>query len=134
VLNEQFKYSELTGKIIGCAMAVHRGLGNGFPEVFYQRALAMELNAADIPFEREFEMSVYYKDEHIGKRRVDFLVQNIISVELKAVSEIEGIHIAQAINYLEIYNLEVGLLINFGQRSLQFKRFNNKKYRGPQSQ
>lgn len=134
MLNENLRHSELTGKIIGCAMAVHRALGNGFPEVFYQRALAMELSETGIPFEREFEMPVYYKDEHIGKRRVDFLVQNIISVELKAVSQIEGVHIAQAINYLEIYNLEVGLLINFGQSSLQFRRFNNKKYKPPQSQ
>lgn len=129
MINEQYKYSELTGKIIGCAMAVHRTLGNGFPEVFYQRALALELGAASIPFAREFEMPVFYHDKHIGSRRVDFLVADTISVELKAVSALEGIHFAQALNYLEIYNLEIGLLINFGKASLEFKRFTNKKYR-----
>jgi GxxExxY protein len=129
MINEAYKFSALTGRVIGCAMAVHRTLGNGFPEVMYQRALAIELRLADIAFVRETPISVYYRDEHIGTRRVDFLVENIISVELKATTQLEPIHFAQAINYLEAYNLEVGLLINFGKPSLEFRRFTNKKYK-----
>jgi GxxExxY protein len=124
-----YKYSEKTHTIIGCAMEVHRLLGNGFQEVIYQRALAMEMTLQGILFAREFEMPIYYKGEHIGTRRVDFLVEELISVELKAQSSLTDTHLAQAINYLEAYNLEVGLLINFGETSLVFKRLNNKKYK-----
>lgn len=129
MIKEEYKNSEITGKIIKCAMAVHNELGNGFQESIYQRALAIEFELEEIPFEREFEMEIYYKENHIGTRRVDFLVNGDISVELKAVSKIENEHFAQAINYLEIYNLEIGMLINFGERSLNFKRLQNKKYR-----
>lgn len=131
MVNEQYKYSELTGKIIGCSMEVHKQLGNGFQEVIYQRALAIEMILAGISFSREFEMFIYYKDEHIGTRRVDFLVEGIISVELKAHIKLEDVHFAQAINYLEAYNLEIGLLINFGENSLNFKRLTNKKFKSP---
>jgi len=110
-------------------MDVHSTLGNGFQEVIYQRALAIELGLAGIEFQREFEMDIYYKENHIGKRRVDFLIEGNISVELKATTNLDNNHYAQAINYLEAYNLEVGLLINFGETSLVFKRFANKKYR-----
>lgn len=130
MINEQYKYSELTSKIIGCAMKVHSTLGNGFPEVIYQRALAIELHLADIGFKREFEMPIFYREQQIGTRRVDFLVEGYISVELKATTKLDDIHYAQAINYLEAYNLEIGLLINFGETSLQFKRFQNKKFKG----
>jgi GxxExxY protein len=129
MVNEQYKYSELTSKIIGCAMAVHKTLGNGFQEVIYQRALAIEMSSAGIHFQREFEMPIYYHDEHIGTRRVDFLVEDVISVELKAITKLDNAHFAQAINYLEVYNLEIGLLINFGEKSLIFKRLTNKKYK-----
>jgi GxxExxY protein len=129
MINEQYKYSELTSKIIGCAMTVHQTLGNGFQEVIYQRALAIEMKLADIQFQREFEMSIFYRSECIGTRKVDFLVENIISVELKAVNALDNSNFAQAINYLEAYNLEIGLLINFGETSLKFKRLTNKKYR-----
>jgi len=129
MIKEEFKYSEKTGKIIGCAMAVHRALGNGFPEVFYQRALAIEMQIEEIAFYREFEMPVFYRKQKIGTRRVDFLVEELISVELKATSKLEDAHFAQAINYLEAYNLEVGLLINFGGSSLEYKRLTNKKYK-----
>ena len=129
MINKDYKYSELTGKIIGCAMAVHSDLGNGFQEVIYQRALQIELADQGFSFAREFEMPVFYKNVRIGTRRVDFLVEDIISVELKAVTQVKDVHLAQAINYLEAYNLEIGLLINFGQRSLEFKRFKNKKFR-----
>jgi len=131
MIDEQYKYSELTSKIIGCAMAVHRILGNGFQEVIYQRALVIEMLEANIQHEREFEMPIIYKNEHIGTRRVDFLVEGVISVELKAIIKLEAVHFAQAINYLEAYNLEIGLLINFGEQSLNFKRLTNKKYKSP---
>lgn len=129
MINEQYKYSELTSKIIGCAMTVHKALGNGFQEVIYQRALAIEMNMAGIAFSREFEMPIFYRDEQIGTRRVDFLVEGVVSVELKAITKLEDVHFAQAINYLEAYNLEVGLLINFGETSLNFKRLTNKKFK-----
>ena len=108
-------------------MRVHSALGNGFQEVIYQRALAIELKFSEIPFLREFEMPIFYRERHIGTRRVDFLVQDVLSVELKAVTKLEDAHFSQAINYLEAYHLEVGLLINFGERSLNFKRLKNKK-------
>lgn len=133
MINEQYKYSELTAKIIGCSMTVHSKLGNGFQEVIYQRALAIEMTLAGIAFSREFEMPIFYREEQIGTRRVDFLVEGIISTELKAVIKLEDVHLAQAINYLEAYNLEIGLLINFGERSLNFKRLANKKYKSGQS-
>ena len=134
MINEEYKYSELTSKIIGCAMTVHKILGNGFQEVIYQRALAIEMRLADIEFSREFEMPIFYKEEQIGTRRVDFLVEGIISVELKAITLLVNDNFAQAINYLEAYNLEIGLLINFGEPSLNFKRLTNKKFKSQQSQ
>ena len=122
MINDNYKYSELTGKIIGCAIEVHKILGNGFQEVIYQRALAKEMNMQGISFSREHEMQIFYKGDEIGTRRVDFFVEGKIMVELKAVIQLEDVHLAQAINYLEAYNMEIGLLINFGNRSLQFKR------------
>ena len=129
MIKKEYKYSELTGKIIGCAMTVHKSLGNGFQEVIYQRALEIEMRMAGISYAREFEMPIFYREEQIGTRRVDFLIEGVISVELKAILELENVHFAQAINYLEAYNLEIGLLINFGETSLNFKRLNNKKYK-----
>ena len=128
VVDKRYKYSELTGKIIRCAMNVHSTLKNGFQEVIYQKALEIEMADQGISFVREFEMPIYYKAQRIGTRRVDFLVENCISVELKARIQLENVHLAQAINYLEAYNLEVGLLINFGSNSLEFKRLTNKKF------
>ena len=115
MIKEAYKYSELTSKIIGCSMEAHKILGNGFQEVIYQRALAIEMNLAEIEFSREFEMPIFYRKERIGTRRVDFLVEGVISVELKAKTKLEDVDLAQAINYLEAYNLEIGLLINFGE-------------------
>ncbi len=129
MINEQYLHSELTGKIIGCAMEVHRALGNGFQEVIYQRALAIEMASQGLTFSREHEMHIFYKGEGIGTRRVDFFVEGKVMVELKAVIRLEDVHLAQAINYLEAYGLEVGLLINFGNRSLQFKRVMKPKNR-----
>jgi GxxExxY protein len=122
MINEQYKHSELTGKIIGCAMEVHKILGNGFQEVIYQRALAKEMSLQGLSYSREHEMQIFYKGDEIGTRRVDFFVEETIMVELKAVVQLEDVHLAQAINYLEAYGLEIGLLINFGNTSLQFKR------------
>lgn len=109
-------------------MEVHNILGNGFQEVIYQRALSLEFTLQNIEHEREYEMPIFYKENHIGTRRVDFLVENKISVELKALITLEPVHLAQAINYLEAYNLEVGLLINFGNTKLEFHRLQNKKF------
>lgn len=122
MIKEQYPDSELTSNIIGAAMEVHRFLGNGFQEVVYQRALSIELNLRNIEHEREKEMPLQYKGFDIGTRRVDFFVQHKIMVEIKAVKELEDVHLAQAINYLEAYGMEIGLLINFGNTSLQFKR------------
>jgi len=123
---------KITREVIGCAMEVHGIIGNGFQEVVYQRALSVEMKLRNVDHRREFEMPLSYKGVPVGKRRVDFLVANEISVEIKAVIQLEDVHFAQAINYLEAYNLQTGLLINFGARSLQFKRLFNKKYK-PQS-
>src|ERR1051325_6834830 len=122
MVKAEYKHSELTGKIIGCAMEVHRALGNGFQEVIYQRALAIEMRKQGLEFSREHEMQIFYKGEEIGTRRVDFFVEGKVMVELKAIILLEDVHLAQAINYLEAYGLEVGLLINFGARNLEFKR------------
>ncbi|HEV7331885.1 MAG TPA: GxxExxY protein [Flavisolibacter sp.] len=122
IVNDRYPQSELTGKVIGCCMEVHRVLGNGFQEVIYQRALALEFKRQNIPFSREHEMEIFYKGESIGTRRVDFFVDGKIMAELKAIIHLEDVHLAQAINYLEAYGLETGLLINFGAKSLQFKR------------
>ena len=123
------KNEELTHKIIGCAMSVHSALGNGFQEIIYQRAMVIELTDNKVVFNREFEMPVYYKNIQIGTRRVDFLVEGNISVEIKAVTKLEDVHLSQAINYLEAYDLESGLLVNFGAKSLEFKRLINKKFK-----
>lgn len=119
------KYQDITQKIIGASMEVHKTLGNGFQEVIYQRALALEMNAMGLTFQREFEMDIFYKGERIGGRRVDFFVENCIMVELKALIALEDVHLAQAMNYLEAYKMEIGLLINFGAKSLQFNRVHN---------
>ena len=123
-----FKFGEITEKIIGAAMRVHNTLGCGFQEVIYQRALELELRLIPVNYVREFEMPIFYLDQQIGLRRVDFFVENKISVELKALTNLEDVHLAQAINYLEAYNLEIGLLINFGSKRLEFHLFTNKKY------
>lgn len=120
---------ELTHRVIGCAMEVHRALGNGFQEVIYQRALAVELELNKITFAREYEMPVFFKDVQVGSRRVDFLVEECLSIELKALNGLDNANLAQGKNYLEAYNLPTGLLINFGTPSLEFKRLFNNKYK-----
>lgn len=129
MINEEYKYSALTGDIIGCAMRVHSALGNGFQELIYQRALEIEMRDVGLDYSREQEMPVLYKNHEIGTRRVDFLVEDVIAVELKALIKLEDVHLAQAINYLEAFNLEIGLLLNFGAKSLQQKRIVNSKFK-----
>lgn len=119
---------ELTYKIIGCAMKVHNTLGNGFQEVIYQRCLAIELAKADLIFGREMEQTIFYEGIDVGTRRADFIVENKIVVEIKAVINLEDVHLAQAKNYVVAYDFEKGLLINFGAVSLQHKLIFNPKY------
>ncbi|MFW5636679.1 MAG: GxxExxY protein [Thermodesulfobacteriota bacterium] len=118
----EYPLSDVTGKIIGCAMKVHNVLGNGFQEVIYQRALKIEMERQGISFARELDMDIHYEGVKIGTRRVDFLVAEKIMVELKAISRLENIHLAQCLNYLEVYRLDLGLLLNFGANRLEFKR------------
>ncbi len=119
------KHQDLTHKIIGCAMKVHSTLGNGFQEVIYQRALTIEMENAGLHFNREMRMDIYYEGINIGTRRVDFFVEDNIMVELKAIIKLEDVHLAQAMNYCQAYNLPIGLLINFGAKSMEFKRVYN---------
>jgi GxxExxY protein len=126
---DELKYDGITRTIIGFAMKVHTALGNGFQEVIYQRALEIEMNEQGLTSQREMEMPIFYKEQQIGKRRVDFFVEGLIMVELKAIIQLDDVHLAQAINYCEAYNTEIGLLINFGSKSLTFKRIFNKKYK-----
>jgi len=129
------KYQDLTYKIIGCAMEVHKLMGNGFQEVIYQRAISIEFTLQGLMFSREHEMQLNYKGHEIGTRRVDFFVEEKIMVEIKAVITLEDVHLAQAMNYVEAYGLDIGLLINFGSKSLQHKRVHNndKVYKFPPS-
>jgi len=119
------KHEEVTRKTIGCAMKVHSTLGNGFQEVIYQRALAIEMEKQGLGYKREMEMTIFYEGIDIGTRRVDFFVEENIMVELKAIIKLEDVHLAQAMNYCQAYNLPIGLLINFGSKSLEFKRVYN---------
>ena len=122
-MSDNYKYSEVTEKIIRCAMNVHNALGLGFPEVIYQRSLKVELDKYKINYSRELQLPVYYENELVGTRIVDFVVEDKVLVELKVVPELIYIHQAQVLNYLKAFNKEVGLLINFGEQRLKFKRF-----------
>jgi GxxExxY protein len=121
----------LTYKIIGCAMKVHNTLDNGFQEVIYQRCLAIELDKVNLDFKREVEQSIFYEGTNVGHRRADFVVSNKVIVELKAVINLEDAHLAQAKNYVVMYDFPKGLLINFGALSLQYKLIFNPKYNPP---
>lgn len=123
--NELYKYKSITNEIIGASFEVHSFLGNGFQEVIYQRALAYELSKRNLTYAREIDQNIYYKEleKLIGTRRVDFIVEGKVLVELKAIDKLDNIHYSQILNYLKAYQLEVGLLINFGSKSLNYKRF-----------
>ena len=120
-------YKEITEKIIASAIKIHKTLGNGFQEVIYQRAMEIEMPLHQLQFEREKVIPIFYRNIKIGTRRVDFFVEGKIMIELKALLKLEDVHLAQAINYCEAYNMEIGLLINFGSRNLEFKRVHNNK-------
>lgn len=109
-------------------MEVHSNLGNGFQEVIYQRALLLEMLEKGLGVQRELSIKIHYKNRLIGTRRVDFLVNECIIVELKACINLDAVHLAQTINYLEAFNLKVALLINFGNTRLEFRRLENRKW------
>ncbi|HMQ90946.1 MAG TPA: GxxExxY protein [Flavilitoribacter sp.] len=131
------QHGALTHKIIGCAMQVHNTLGSGFQEKIYQRALAIEMEKQGLSYAREMSMDIFYDGHHIGTRRVDFFVEDNIMLELKAVANLDDNHLNQAMNYCQAYGLPIGLLINFGAKSLQYKRVynlnhpDNKNYKKP---
>jgi GxxExxY protein len=122
ITNREYKHSEITGAVIGCGMRVHSGLGPGYPEVIYQRAMAYELDKIGLSFAREVSIPILYNGIQVGLRRADFIVKNAVVLELKAISELDKGNFNQVLNYLEAYKKEIGLLMNFGSESLQFKR------------
>ncbi len=128
MINEAYKYSEITAKVIGCAMKVHQKMRNGYQELIYHRCLIIELDKQGIKFLQEMELPIFYDGIQVGKRRVDFLIENKVVVEIKAVTELTDTYLSQALNYLESLNLEIGLLINFGSKSIEIKRIINNKY------
>ena len=127
MIKAEYKYSELTAKVIGCAMKVHQKMRSGYPEQIYHRCLIIEFSKEAISFQQEVEMPIYYDETLVGKRRADFLIENKVVLEIKA--ELTDAHLAQALNYLEGMNLEIGLLLNFGSKSLEIKRIINNKAR-----
>jgi GxxExxY protein len=129
MIKEEYKYSDITEKIIGSAMRVHQRMRNGYQELIYHRCLIIEFKKIALSFLSEIELPIFYDDIEVGKRRVDFLIENKVIVEIKALSELADVHLAQALNYLEAMNLEIGLLINFGAKSLEIKRLINNKYK-----
>lgn len=128
LVTKSMKLDQITYDINGCAMKVHNSLGNGFQEVIYQRCLAIEMKKAGMVFQREEEHDIFYEGYKVGTRRADFIVEGKVVVELKALISMEDVHLAQAKNYVVAYNKPVGLLINFGGRSLQFRKIYNPKY------
>jgi GxxExxY protein len=127
MIKNEYKHSEITARIIGSAMKVHQKLRSGYQEVIYQRCLCIEFDKAGIKYQQEREMPIYYDGIEVGKRRVDFLIEDKVVLEIKALSEFTDTCLAQALNYLEVLGLEVGLLLNFGAKSLEIKRIANGK-------
>ena len=127
MIKNEYKHSDITAKVIGCAMKVHQRMRNGYQEIIYQRCLCIEFDREGIKYQQEMEMPIFYDGIHVGKRRVDFLIEEKVVLEIKAVSELTDTYLAQALNYLEALNLETGLLLNFGAKSLEIKRIVNGK-------
>jgi GxxExxY protein len=127
IVKSEYKYSEITGKILASAFEVFNTIGCGFTESVYHRSLVIEFNNRNIQFHSEYELPIFYKNQKVGARRADFLIEKVVTVEIKAVSKLEDVHLAQAINYLEAFNIEIGMLINFGAKSLEYKRLANSK-------
>jgi len=127
MIKQEYKYSDITEKIIGCCMRVHQKMRNGYPELIYHKCLIIEFNKVPLSFSKEIELPIFYEGIEVGKRRIDFLIEQKVILEIKALSELTNSHLAQALNYLETMNMEVGLLINFGAKSLEVKRLINNK-------
>src|SRR6476469_9755533 len=117
------KHQEITETILGSAMKVHSHFGRGFAEIIYQRSLKIELEEKGFKCGLEVGKNIYYKGVLVGKRRLDLIVNDKVLVELKAISELDWLEYNNVVNYLKVFNIEVGLLLNFGSKSLQFKRF-----------
>jgi len=117
-----YLYKRLTEKVIGAAITVHKKLKSGFAEKVYQRALYLELNSIGIKFEREKEVSIYYRKVRIGKQVLDFLVERKLVVEVKKTDTLKSVHVAQVLSYLYATDLKLGLLLNFGGDNLEVKR------------
>ncbi len=126
-MEESMKFAPLTGTIIGCAMNVHRQLGNGFREIVYQRCLYIELKKMGLECKREVPMEIFYESEWVGTKKLDIIVGQKVLIEIKVLPELNKTSYSQVINYLKVFDLEVGLLLNFGMESLQFKRFVHSK-------
>lgn len=122
IVKPEYKYSDITGKILAACFEVYNEIGCGFSELVYHRSLIIEFTQRGIQFFSEYELPIFYKNQKVGARRADFLIEKVVTVEIKAVSKLEDIHLAQAINYLEAFNIEIGMLINFGAKSLEYKR------------
>jgi GxxExxY protein len=133
MVKEEYKYSDIREKIIGCVLRVHQRMRSGYPELIYHRCLKIEFGRNALCFLGEIELPIFYDEIQVGKRRVDFFVESKVIIEIKAISELTDAHLAQALNYLGVLNLEVGLLINFGSKSLEVKRLINSKYKSVQS-
>jgi GxxExxY protein len=129
MIKTEYKYSEITEGVIGCAMRVHQKMRNGYPELIYHNCLVIEFRKTGIKFQNEVELPIFYEGIEVGKRRIDFLIESKVVLEIKAITELTDAHLAQGLNYLEGLNLEVGLLINFGSKSLEIKRLINNKVR-----
>lgn len=130
----ELKCADITEKIIGCAMKVHGKMGPGYPEIIYGRCLAIEFNRIGLRCEKEKHLNVYYDEFIVGGRRVDFMVKEKIVAELKALAAFTDKDFVQALNYLESHRQEIALLLNFGAKSLQFKRIiNNKNVKPPET-
>jgi len=125
MIDNRYKYSDITEKIIGCAIKIHKELGNGFPEIIYRRCLEIEFRKIKLSYKAEFESPIYYENIEVGKRRVDFVIEDNVLLEIKALQNIDSNCISQVLNYLKAFRYEVGLLINFGEKSLTFKRLIN---------
>ena len=121
----EFLYKDLTKEIIGAAMEVHSTLGCGFLESVYEEAMAVEFGLRDVSFERQKPLDVFYKEKNVKQFVCDFLVAGAVLVELKAIKELTGVETAQVLNYLKATSLKLGLLLNFGASSLQYKRVIN---------
>src|SRR4030095_622297 len=133
MIKEEHKHSDITEKVIGCALKVHQRMRSGYPELIYHKCLVIEFEKNALLFSSEIVLPIYYGNIEVGKRRVDFLIESKVIIEIKALSELTDAHPAQALNYLEALNLEIGLLINFGSKSLEVKRLINNKYKSIQS-